>query len=133
MIGIDARYKWMNFSARGQYVNAQLTDTAAYNDFTGRDLGSELEGFYIETAYNLLPITNKQRLDAFLRYEQYDTHKSVAGNLTRNPAFDRQEWTTGLSYHMSIGTVFKVDYQSKSTGLADSQYGQFNVGVGVWF
>ena len=87
----------------------------------------------MEAAYNILPITNKQRLDAFVRYEQYDTHKSVAGNLAKNLAYYREEWTTGLSYHMSIGTVFKVDYQSKSTGLADSQYGQFNVGVGVWF
>ena len=133
MIGLDARYKWMKFSARGQYVKAKLSDTEAYNTFTGRDLGSELEGFYLEAAYNLLPITNKQRLDAFVRYEQYDTHSEVAGNLVKNLAYDRQEWTTGLSYHMSIGTVFKVDYQSKSTGLANSQYGQFNVGVGVWF
>jgi len=133
MIGLDARYKWMNFSARGQYVHANLSDTEAYNAFTGRDLGSELEGYYVEAAYNILPITNKQRLDAFVRYEQYDTHNAVAGNLTKNLAYDRQEWTTGLSYHMSIGTVFKVDYQSKSTGVANSQYGQFNVGVGVWF
>jgi len=34
---------------------------------------------------------------------------------------------------MSIGTVFKIDYQSKRTGMTDSQFGQFNVGVGVWF
>ena len=133
MIGLDARYKWMNFSARGQYVHANLSDTETYNAFTGRDLGSELEGYYVEAAYNILPITKKQRLDAFVRYEQYDTHNAVAGNLTKNLAYDRQEWTTGLSYHMSIGTVFKVDYQSKSTGVANSQYGQFNVGVGVWF
>lgn len=133
MIGLDARYKWMNFSARGQYVHAKLSDTEAYNSFAGRDLGSQLEGYYLEAAYNILPITNKQSLDAFVRYETYDTHKAVAGNLTKNLAYDRQEWTTGLSYHMSIGTVFKVDYQSKATGLADSQYGQFNVGVGVWF
>ncbi|MEL0225798.1 MAG: hypothetical protein VW912_03900 [Flavobacteriaceae bacterium] len=133
MIGLDARYKWMNFSARGQYVHANLSDTQAYNTFTGRDLGSQLEGYYVEAAYNILPITNKQRLDAFVRFEQYDTHKSVAGNLAKNLAYYREEWTTGLSYHMSIGTVFKVDYQSKSTGVANSQYGQFNVGVGVWF
>lgn len=133
MLGFDARYKWMNFSARGQYVHASLSDTAEYNQLSGRDLGSQLGGFYLETAYNVLPITNKQRLDAFVRYEQYDTHKAVEGNLVRNPAYDRQEWTLGLSYHLSQGSVFKVDYQSKSTGVADSQFGQFNVGVGVWF
>lgn len=133
MLGLDARYKWQNLSARGQFVHASLSDTDAYNTLTGRDLGSALGGFYVETAYNLLPLANRQRLDAFVRYESYDTHKNVGTSIVKNPAFDREEWTLGLSYHMSIGTVFKVDYQSKKTGLADSQFGQFNVGVGVWF
>ena len=133
MLGLDARFKWQNLSARGQFVHASLSDTDAYNTLTGRDLGSALGGFYVETAYNLLPLANRQRLDAFVRYENYDTHKNVGTSIVKNPAFDREEWTLGLSYHMSIGTVFKVDYQSKKTGLADSQFGQFNVGVGVWF
>lgn len=133
MLGLDARFKWQNLSARGQFVHASLSDTDAYNTLTGRDLGSALGGFYVETAYNLLPLANRQRLDAFVRYENYDTHKNVGTSIVKNPAFDREEWTLGLSYHMSIGTVFKVDYQSKKTGLAESQFGQFNVGVGVWF
>jgi len=133
MLGLDARFKWQNLSARGQFVHASLSDTDAYNTLTDRDLGSALGGFYVETAYNLLPLANRQRLDAFVRYENYDTHKNVGTSIVKNPAFDREEWTLGLSYHMSIGTVFKVDYQSKKTGLADSQFGQFNVGVGVWF
>jgi hypothetical protein len=133
MLGLDARFKWQNLSARGQFVHASLSDTDAYNTLTGRDLGSALGGFYVETAYNLLPLANRQRLDAFVRYENYDTHKNVGTSIVKNPAFDREEWTLGISYHMSIGTVFKVDYQSKKTGLAESQFGQFNVGVGVWF
>ncbi len=133
MLGLDARFKWQNLSARGQFVHASLSDTDAYNTLTDRDLGSALGGFYVETAYNLLPLANRQRLDAFVRYENYDTHKNVGTSIVKNPAFDREEWTLGLSYHMSIGTVFKVDYQSKKTGLAESQVGQFNVGVGVWF
>ena len=133
MLGLDARFKWQNLSARGQFVHASLSDTDAYNTLTGRDLGSALGGFYVETACNLLPLANRQRLDAFVRYESYDTHKNVGTSIVKNPAFDREEWTLGLSYHMSIGTVFKVDYQSKKTGLAESQVGQFNVGVGVWF
>ena len=133
MLGLDARFKWQNLSARGQFVHASLSDTDAYNTLTDRDLGSALGGFYVETAYNLLPLANRQRLDAFVRYESYDTHKNVGTSIVKNPAFDREEWTLGLSYHMSIGTVFKVDYQSKKTGLAESQVGQFNVGVGVWF
>ena len=133
MLGTDARFKWRKFSARGQYIHTNLTDTDAYNALTDRDLGSELGGFYLETAYNVLPITNRQRLDAFVRYESYDTHKAVEGNLTKNLNYDREEWTIGVSYHLSPGSVFKVDYQSKKTALEGSQYGQFNMGVGVWF
>lgn len=133
MLGLDARYKWMNISVRGQYVLANLSDTDAYNILTGSDLGSKLEGFYLESAYNVLPITNKQRLDAFVRYEQYDTHKSVGASILENPAYYREEWTFGLSYHLSIGSVLKADYQLKKTGVEGSDFGQFNVGVGVWF
>ena len=133
MLGLDARFKRKNISARAQFIQANLSDTDAYNMLTGSDLGSALGGYYIETAYNLLPLINRQRLDAFVRYESYDTHKKVGASIARNPAFEREEWTLGLSYHMSIGTVFKIDYQSKRTGMTDSQFGQFNVGVGVWF
>ena len=133
MLGLDARFKRKNISARAQFVHANLSDTVAYNRLTDSDLGSALGGYYIETAYNILPLTNRQRLDAFVRYESYDTHKKVGASIARNPAFEREEWTLGLSYHMSIGTVFKIDYQSKRTGMTDSQFGQFNVGVGVWF
>ena len=133
MVGLDARYRLRRFSARGQFVHANLSDTDQYNSLTGKDLGKEISGYYVEAAYNLLPAKNVQRLDGFVRYEDYNTHTATAGSLAQNPAFHRKEWTTGLSYHLSPGSVFKVDYQLKSTAVEDSSYGQFNMGVGVWF
>ena len=133
MIGLDARYRLRKFSTRGQYIHAKLADSDQYNSLTGKDLGEEISGYYLEVAYNLLPSSNVQRLDGFVRYEDFNTHAATAGALVQNPAFHRKEWTTGLSYHLSPGSVFKVDYQWKSTGLSDSTYGQFNMGVGVWF
>ena len=133
MLGLDTRYAFRKFTARGQYITTTFNDSEAYNQFTGKDLGSGMSGYYIEGAYNLLPITNRQRLFAFVRYEDFDTHRSVPTNTLRNPAFHRKEITTGLSYHIAPGAIFKVDYQSKSTGLMDSQKGQYNAGVGVWF
>lgn len=133
MIGIDARYKYRKFSSRGQLVKAFLSDTQQYNTLTGKDLGEELSGFYIEVAYNILPLTNRQRFDMFVRYEDYNTHASTAGSLVQNEAYHRKEWTTGFSYHLSTGTVFKMDYQNKSTGIKNSEKGQFNMGIGVWF
>lgn len=133
MLGFDARYRRQGFTARGQYIITNLTDTEAYNQLTGNDLGSQLGGYYLEVAHNLLPLQNSQRLDAFIRYEDYNTHQKVANGISRNLAYDRQEWTLGLSYHLSQGSVFKLDYQSKKTASPDSRYGQFNMGVGVWF
>ena len=133
MIGLDARYSYRKFTARGQFITSSITDAYNYNEFTDKDLGSGMSGYYIEGAYNLLPIANRQRLFAFVRYENFNTHQSVPSNVDQNLSYHRKEITTGLSYHIAPGAVFKVDYQSKSTGLTNSEKGQFNAGVGVWF
>lgn len=133
MIGLDARYSYRKFTARGQFITSSITDAYNYNEFTDKDLGSGMSGYYIEGAYNLLPIANRQRLFAFVRYENFNTHQSVPSNVDQNLSYHRKEITTGLSYHIAPGAVFKVDYQSKSTGLANSEKGRFNGGVGVWF
>ena len=133
MFGLDARYVKNNFSARYQYINANLSDTNQYNNASGKDLGSQMGGYYIEAAYNVLPIGARQRLDLFLRYEDLDQHKAVDG-IEKNLAFHRKEWTVGASYHLSRGSVFKIDYQSKGTAVNNSDAkGQFNMGVGIFF
>ncbi|HER39633.1 MAG TPA: hypothetical protein ENO10_00255 [Salinimicrobium catena] len=134
MVGLDARYVYERFTARGEFIYASLSDTEDYNALTGRDLGSALSGWYAEAAYNLLPITNKQKLFAFARYEDYDTHADVEGSLVENPAYDRNDITMGLSYHIAPGVVFKGDYQIKDNAVegADAK-NQLNFGVGVWF
>ncbi len=134
MVGLDARYVINKFTARGQFIHASLTDTEDYNNLTGSELGSELQGWYAEAAYNILPADNEQRLFAFARYEQYDTHAETEGALVRNNAYNRDDLTMGLSYHIAQGVVFKGDYQIKNNAVSgsDSQ-NQINLGVGVWF
>ncbi|MFV8224734.1 porin [Christiangramia aquimixticola] len=134
MIGFDARYAYRKFTARGQFIYAGLSDTEAYNELTGKDLGSELQGWYAEVAYNLLPIQNEQKLFAFTRYEQYDTHAGVEGNLVQNNAYNRNDLTMGLSYHIAPGVVFKGDYQIRDNDAVNADIpNRLNFGVGVWF
>lgn len=134
MVGLDARYLNRRFSARGQYIHTFINDADKYNDLYDANLGSELKGWYLEAAYNLLPLKNNQKLDAFVRYESYDTHAAVKdANISRNPAYDRNEWTTGLSYHIATGAVVKADYQIFDNATGDDSKGQFNLGFGVWF
>lgn len=134
MIGLDARYAYQRFTARGQFIHASLSDTEDYNALTGRDLGSALQGYYVEGAFNLLPTGNEQKLFVFTRYEKYDTHASTAGSLAENEAYDRTDVTTGLTYHIAPGVVLKGDYQFRSNALENADVkDRLNFGIGVWF
>jgi len=135
MLGFDARYVQKRFSARGQYIQAVLSDTDDYNVLNNSDLGSELNGWYVEAAYNLLPLKKEQKLDAFVRYEKYDTHADIEGTvITRNLEYDRNDWTFGLSYHIASGAVVKMDYQILDNAVINNDAkGQLNFGFGVWF
>jgi len=134
MFGLDGRYVKNRFSARGQYIHTIINDAKNYNALYETNLGSELKGWYIEAAYNLLPTSNEQKLDAFVRYEQYDTHAATTdADISRNLSYNRNEWTTGLSYHIAQGAVVKADYQIFDNALSNSEAkGQFNLGLGVW-
>jgi len=134
MIGLDARYAYQRFTARGQYVHGSLSGTEAYNNLTSKDLGSELQGWYLEAAYNLLPQEKQQRLFAFARYEQYDTHAGTDGSLQQNDAYNRNDLTTGLSYHLAPGVVLKGDYQFRDNAVSGGDVAnRLNFGIGVWF
>ena len=134
MFGLDARYAYQRFTARGQFISASISDTQAYNILNEANLGSKLQGWYVEVAYNLLAQTNKQKLFAFTRYENYDTHASVEGELVRNLSYDRNEWTLGLSYKLAPGAVVKADYQLKDNAISNNNIrNQLNFGIGVWF
>lgn len=134
MIGLDARYAFQRFTARGQFIHATLSDTEAYNNLTGRDLGSALQGWYLEGAYNLLSQEKQQKLFAFLRYEQYDTHADTDGAIAQNDAYNRTDVTTGLSYHIAPGVVLKGDYQFRDNAVSGGDVpNRLNFGIGVWF
>jgi len=134
MIGIDGRYQQGALQLRGQYVVADLSNTNQYNIFTGKDLGSKMMGYYAEAGYNLLSKkeTNDE-LIAFVRYENYNTHKEVEDNITINSNYDRKDVVLGLGWKLAKGAMFKVDYQIKSNGNANPRTDYINIGTAVWF
>jgi len=133
MIGLDARYRYAGFEARGQFNLANISNSDSYNEFTGSDLGSRMLGWYLEAGYDLLyGNANGQRLVPFVRYEKYNTHAATEGNLGINKAFDRTDVTVGAGWWLTSGTVLKADYQFFSDA-ADSNSGQLNLGIGIWF
>ena len=130
MVGLDFRYKVDAFQFKGQYIHSFINDVKEYNDKTGKDLGKQMQGYYVEAGYDLLH-GKEQALVPFVRYESYDTHHKVDG-ITANKAYDREDWFFGLSYHLAKGAVVKVDYQNFKDG-ADNKKHFINCGVGVWF
>ena len=134
MVGLDARYANKRFTARGQFINASISDSEDYNSLYTSDLGSALRGWYLESAYNLLSQDKEQQLFGFVRYEDFNTHASTDGGLAKNLAYDRNEWTIGLTYKVAPGAAFKADYQFKKNAVVGSEtIKQLNLGFGVWF
>jgi hypothetical protein len=134
MIGLDARYAKKRFTARGQFIHASVTDSEAYNNYYGSDLGSALQGWYVEGAYNLLSQEKEQQLFGFVRYEDFNTHASTAGTLAQNLSYDRNELTFGLTWKVAQGAAFKADYQFKNNAVVGaSTTKQLNLGFGIWF
>jgi hypothetical protein len=131
MIGLDARYKLDALQLKGQYIHAFLNNVDEYNALTGKDMGKQMQGYYLEAGYDLLH-GKKQALVPFVRYENYNTHHKMESGDVANKAYDHQDWTFGLSYHLAKGAVVKADYQSMKDGNDDKKH-MLNFGVGVWF
>jgi len=140
MFGGDARYSYKKFRARAQYIQTFISGAKDYNarnttEFGTTDedyIGSKMNGWYGELAYNVLPIAKEKKLYAFARYSEYNTHQSVDG-FTANDSYDRNILTTGLSFHIAPGAVVKADYQFINTKVVDDATGALNLGIGVWF
>lgn len=140
MIGVDARYTIKGLTFKGQYYLSNLSNTEQYNQFTAtngtlNDLGSSMSGYYIEAGYNLFKsfLNLESELIPFIRYEQYNTHKSTEGIQVANPAYNNTLITTGLTWKITPGTVVKADLQFFKSE-ADEKYSPvLNTGFGVMF
>lgn len=132
MFGGDARYSYKKFKARGQYIQTFISGAKEYNALNNSNLGSKMNGWYGELAYNILPIAKEKKLYVFGRYSEYNTHQSVDG-FTANDSYDRNILTTGLSFHIAPGAVVKADYQFINTKVVDDATGGLNLGLGIWF
>lgn len=137
MFGLDARYQRKGLYIRGQFIKASMTNVKEYNAFTGSDLGSSMMGYYGEIGYDVLSLFNpnaKEKIILFGRYEFYDTHDSTTADTDKNDSYARTDITMGVTYKLSPGAAFKVDYQIFENEVdGNTPSNQINLGVGVWF
>lgn len=136
VLSADARYDLQGLSIRGVIANVNVTDAEQINARYASDVGSRIAGGYLEGAYNLLHVLapkSTQRLQAFLRYEQFDTHASVPTGTVRNEEYARRITTFGLAYKPTWNTVFKGDYEVRRTVAGSAERETLRLGMGYQF
>jgi hypothetical protein len=135
-----ARLLWRGLEARALYVLGSLGDADLVSEAAGIDdpsqvVGSRVWGWYAEVAYDLLGRAwagEGQSLSPFVRYERYDLHDEVPAGGTRNPAYDVEVWTAGLSYKPVPTVSLKADWQRREA--ASGAVGEtVNLGMGLVF
>lgn len=136
LIAADVRYDVGPVMFRGVVANVSIADADQINAAYGGQVGSRIAGGYVEGAYNLLSVlapASVQRLNAFLRYENFDTQADVPTGVVRDESLARRITTFGLSYKPVYNVIFKGDYQLQRTkaGLAEGEV--LSVGVGYQF
>ena len=135
LLGLDWQYANDGFSFRGALFLGGMRNTVEYNAFTGSNVGSAVNGFYAEVAYDVLAnVKNTENgLTFFLRYENFNTQAKVEGNTVKDDKYAVQEIITGLGYKIADGVVLKSDFRFYKNKIEDIFSKQFNAGVAVWF
>ena len=136
LVSADARYDVGPFMFRGVVANIGVADADAIDAAFGTQVGSRIAGGYIEAAYNVLSAfapASAQRLNAFLRYENFDTQAGVPEGVVKDEALARRITTFGLSYKPIYNVVFKGDYQLQRNKAGIGEGELLSLGVGYQF
>ena len=136
LISADARYDVGPLMFRGVVANISIADAENINAAYGSQVGSRITGGYAEAAYNVLSAlapASTQRLNAFLRYERFDTQADVPTGVVKDESLARRITTMGLSYKPVYNVVFKGDYQLQRTAGDGGEGEVLSLGVGYQF
>jgi hypothetical protein len=136
LVSADARYDTGPFMFRGVVANISIADAEVINTAFGSQVGSRIAGGYLEGAYNLLSAlvpASAQRLNAFLRYENYNTQADVPSGAVEDESLARRITTFGLTYKPVYNVVFKGDYQLRRNQADVGEGEVLSLGVGYQF
>jgi hypothetical protein len=136
LVSADARYDVGPFMFRGVVAHISVADADAIDAVYATQVGSRIAGGYIEAAYNVLSAlapASAQRLNAFLRYENFDTQAGVPAGVVKDETLARRITTFGLSYKPLYTVVFKGDYQLQRNKAGVGEGELLALGVGYQF
>jgi hypothetical protein len=127
------RYRGFEFRALGAW--GHIDDAEVLSAAKGETIGEENFGWYVETAYDVMPLIwpgTTQYLAPFFRYERFDTLAEVPVGFPDDPNLDREIFQGGISYKPIPNVVIKADYRNfdaEEGEVAD----EFNLGLGFIF
>jgi hypothetical protein len=73
------------------------------------------------------------QLIPFVRYQQLDTHLTVASSITAKDKYKESYITTGITLKITPGVVLKTDVDFGKTGVDTRYTATLNAGIGVMF
>jgi len=138
MTELHAEAKFRGLQLRALWVESSIDDVRQLNeanDLTGgKSIGEKQDGWYLEAGYDLASVLDlgKHSLIPFVRYEDYDTQKSVPLGYVDDPATAMEILTIGFSWKPIPQAVIKVDFQNIDNG-AGTGTDQFNAALGYIF
>lgn len=136
VLAADLRWDRGPWSARALYSTISVGKAEEINATFGNDVGSRMQGGYLEGAYDLMPLVagaDHGRLDAFVRYEFIDTQAEVPAGTTADAANDRTIMTGGLSFRPTSDVAFKADYSVMRNAASAGEGERFALGIGFAF
>lgn len=138
LVDLHARYEARGLQARGVLARGWLGDAADLSDQLGlldsSRLGESFWGYYLEAAYDVLPLAypgTRFGLLPYARFERSDTQDDVPGG-TEDPANDRTTLTTGLALKPHANVILKMDHQQRRD-QAKTGINQWNLAIGYLF
>jgi hypothetical protein len=132
----DARYDNGPFMLRAVGGTIEVYDADKINAVYGLGVGRRIAGGYVEGGYNLLALLapkSSQRLNAFVRYDHYDTQAEAAAGTRDDATLARRITTFGLTYKPLWNVAFKADYQLRDNQAGVGENEVLALGVGYQF
>jgi hypothetical protein len=130
----QVRYRGLELRALGAFIH--LDDADLVSEELGETIGEDQYGFYVEAAYDVVPLLfpeSTQSFAPFFRYENLDTQDAVPRGFARVPGNAVQLYTVGASYKPHPQVVLKLEYRSFDSGAKAPTPDELNLGAGFVF
>lgn len=132
---VHGEMSWRGLELRALYAVTDVGDAARISRLRGQTVGSRMNGWYVSAGYDILPHlipSTTHALAPYVVYERYNTHASVPGGFTADPALDRTTLTAGIAYMPDPRVAFKWDHRD-NRNAAGTATNQWNLAINYLF